>query len=233
MTRWHRRRWGVLTLSITLVAAACSSPLVTTAPGGAGSPQGSNSAGTAAPPSSSVIPSPSGDVRLHGTFTGHYEDFLTKTDAKFDVIVIWKRPNDIHDRLAFTFESGTYTFSTVVGGVCGGTRSEGASLKPFDPAAPTSLLYGDPQERSYSVQIGLVDQRLNQEGLWFNPSASFDIPNGSVGCEVPYQSTGFVPVCAMEFKLVTLDSLQTEASCSQGAATWTGKLVEQSGPGST
>lgn len=170
-----------------------------------------------------------GDVRLKGTFTGHFEDFLSKTDATFNVIVVWKKgPNDVHDRLAFTFESGSYTFSTVVGGVCGGTRSEGGSLKPFDPAEPTSLLYGDPQERSYQVAIAVTDQRLNQQGIWFNPAASFDIPNGSLGCEVPYQSKGLVPVCPMEFKQLTADTFETTATCRDGY--WTGKLVEQSGP---
>ena len=229
MIGWHRRRLGVLSLSIAFVAAACSSPVVTSAPGGSGSPQGSNSAGTAAPPSSGVVPSPpaTSDVRLHGTFTGRYDDFLTTTDATFDVIVIWKRPDDIHDMLSFTFESGTYTFSTVVDGVCGGTRSEGGNLHPTDPAAATSLWYGDLQERSYEVHIGLVDYRQEQGGLSFAATASFDIPNGAVGCEPPYQSKGFVPVCAMEFKLATLDTLQTQASCTQGEATWTGNLVEQ------
>jgi hypothetical protein len=233
MTGWRARRRVVLSLSMVLVATACSTPGATTGPSGSGSPQGLNSAGTTAPPSSGAVPSavpspPAGDdVRLHGTFTGHYDDFLTTTDATFDVIVIWKRPNDIHDMLSFTFESGSYTFSTVVDGVCGGTRSEGGPLVLRDPAAPISLGYGDPQERSYEVHISLIDQRLNQEGLWFNPSASFDIPNGAVGCEPPYQSKGFVPVCAMEFKLATLDTLETRASCTQGEATWTGNLVEQ------
>ena len=69
-----------------------------------------------------------GDVRLHGTFTGHTDDPRSVSDATFDLIVIWKRPNDIHDMLNFQFESGSYTFQTSVEGVCGGSLTDGGPL---------------------------------------------------------------------------------------------------------
>jgi len=164
------------------------------------------------------------DVRLHGTFQGHYSDFSQDSSATFDVIVVWHRPNDIHDPLNFQFESGSYTFDTTVDGVCGGTVSQGGPLKLFEDGQ--FMYHGELQDRSEEVHAVLVDYRLNQGGLQFSFVADYAIPNGSVGCEVPYESHGSVPSCTMEFKLETLDTLKTSASCEEGEITWTGHLTE-------
>jgi hypothetical protein len=166
-----------------------------------------------------------GDVRLHGTFTGHYSDALQNTDASFDVIVVWHRPNDIHDMLNFQFESGSFTYSTTVDGDCGGTRSEGGPLALWGEDA-TALILGDPQDRSHEVHGSLIDNRLEQGGLVFAFVADYPIVSSAAGCEPPYDSHGVVPTCAMEFRLATLDTLETSAECEQGDLTWTGHLTE-------
>jgi hypothetical protein len=167
-----------------------------------------------------------GDVRLHGTFTGHRADSAATTDATFDVIVIWKRPNDIHDMLNFQFESGSYTFSTSVSGDCGGTRAEGGPLALWGEDKQ-GLIYGDPQDRTHEVHGTLIDTRQEQGGLEMVFTASFDIPSSNASCQPPYQSYGDVSVCAMEFRLATQDTLQPDASCTEGGTPWTGHLVEQ------
>jgi hypothetical protein len=167
-----------------------------------------------------------GDVYLHGTFTGHTDDSLSTTDATFDVIVVWHRPNDIHDMLNFQFESGSYTFSTSVTGICGGTRAEGGPLA-FWGDDKQGLIYGDPQDRTHEVHATLSDNRQEQGGLVFALTASFDIPSSNASCQPPYQSKGYVSVCALEFRLATQDTLQPDATCTEGGTTWTGHLVEQ------
>jgi hypothetical protein len=166
-----------------------------------------------------------GDVRLHGTFTGHYSDFAQDTTATFDVIVVWHRPNDIHDPLNFQFESGNFTFTTTVSGVCGGTINEGTRMELWGEDG-AGMIYGEPQDRSHEIHALLIDNRLNQGGLEFSFGADWAIPNGSVGCEPPYDSHGSVPWCQLEFRLATLDTLQPDASCEEGDITWTGHLVE-------
>ena len=101
------------------------------------------------------------DVRLHGTFTGHYSDFLQDTTVTFDVIVIWNRPNDIHDMLNFQYESGSYTFDTTVGGVCGGTLLGGRPNGAMDRRQHRVDLRRPAGSHSRNPQTGLIDNRLN------------------------------------------------------------------------
>lgn len=169
----------------------------------------------------------SGKVVLVGHFVGHQEDPLSTTDVTYDVLVNWKRPNDVQDRLSFTYASGTFDFKTSVGGVCGGNRHESGDLILSTTGDPTSLHWGDIQDPTYQVLTGLIDNRLNQGGLQFSFATHFDIPNGAAECQPPYQSYGYVGNCPIEFKLATLDSLQPDASCTQNGTTWTGHLEQQ------
>ena len=131
----------------------------------------------------------SGDVTLHGRFTGHTDDPASTSDATFDVTVVWHRPNDIQDRLNFQFESGTYTFDTTVSGVCGGTRSEGGPLALWGDDEQ-GLILGDPQDRSHEVHATLIDNRLNQGGLEFALVATFPIVSGGRRMPAAVQRAG-------------------------------------------
>ena len=219
-------------LLVALVVLACSTAGNPTGSPNPTLPAGSSppaTAGTGSPPPSEAIPTLSADVddvRLHGTFTGHQDDPASTSDATFDVVVIWHRPNEIHDMLNFQFESGSFTFSTSVTGVCGGTRTEGGPLE-FWSEGNQSLIYGDPQDRSQTLHISLIDNRLEQGGLVFAEAVHFDIPSGAAECQPPYASYGYISNCSLEFRLATLDTLKTEASCAEGGTSWTGQLVEQ------
>ncbi|MEP7159433.1 MAG: hypothetical protein ABI797_08385 [Chloroflexota bacterium] len=215
---------------IAFVGSACLPPAAPGASPGSSATPPATAGATSPVPSPSIAPTqsqpPSGDdVRLHGTFTGHYSDFSQDTNATYDVIVVWHRPNDIHDRLNFQFESGSFTYATTVSGVCGGSVTQGGPLELWGDDAG-GLIYGDPLDRSHEVHGNLIDRRLNQGGLQFAFVADYAIPNGSVGCEPPYESHGTVPSCTMEFSLQTLDTLEPTAECTQGELTWTGTLVE-------
>ena len=173
-------------------------------------------------------------IRLHGTFTGHGEDSLSTSDATFDLTILWYNPRDIHEPLAFQFESASFTFSTNVIGVCAGSLSEGTRLE-IDDENVQWLQYGDPAEGKRDASAQVFDERVDGGGVKFALSAYFILPgNGDPSCEPPYEPYGYVPMCPLVFLPVpaaTQDgrpTLQADASCDVGiGTTWTGHLVEQ------
>ncbi|MEA2622295.1 MAG: hypothetical protein QOH61_1205 [Chloroflexota bacterium] len=235
----RRQVLALLVTSLLTCACAGNAPLGTATAGPEGAvtarpsadvtPRGSVAATgpITAPPTGALTPPPTtstGDVVLHGSFIGHTDDPASTSDATFDVVVIWHRPNDVHDRTNFQFASGSYTFSTSVLGVCGGTRNEGGPLSIWGTDA-TGLILGDPQDRSHEIHASLIDNRLNQGGIEFALVASFPIPSGAVECQPPYNGYGYVATCPVEFPLATQDSLKPDADCTQGGTTWKGHLV--------
>jgi hypothetical protein len=223
---------------VAVLAVACGAPAgPTVQPGGNGgsssqAPGGNgNPSQPPAPTLPSSEPSPTGspnadDVRLHGTFTGHNADGISTADATFDVVVVWHRPNEIHDPLNFQFESGSYTFTASASGLCGGSVNEGGPLELWGDG-DQGLIFGDPQDRSHEIHATLVDDRLNQGGLQFSFGADYAIPNGNASCLPPYETHAGVPYCKLEFRLATLDSLEPSANCEESNWSWTGHLVEQ------
>jgi len=175
-------------------------------------------------------------VRLHGTFTGHDETGpLSTSDATFDLTVLWYNPSNIHEPLAFQFESGSFTFSTNVIGVCAGTLSDGGQLE-IDGDNVQHLLFGHALEDKRYASAGLSDDRADGRGLSIALGAHFILPgNGDPSCEPPYEPYGTLPICPLAFLPVpaaTQDgrpTLQTNATCENdlGTTTWTGHLVEQ------
>ena len=127
----------------------------------------------------------SDDVRLHGTFTGHSEgDPLSTSDATFDLNVIWHNPRNQLEPLAFEIESGSFTFSTTIFGVCASSDSEGGSLEMYRDDVQ-HFVYGDYAEegrRTASAQI--LDMRADGGGVNFALTASITLPgNGDPSCE--------------------------------------------------
>jgi hypothetical protein len=177
----------------------------------------------------------SDDVRLHGTFTGHSEgDPLSTSDATFDLYVIWHNPRSIHEPLAFEFESGSFTFSTTIHGVCASSDSEGGELVPYNDDVQ-HFAYGDyaaEQRRYASAQI--LDMRADGGGVNFALTAGITLPgNGDPSCEPPFEPFGNVPICPIVFNVVpaaTQDgrpSLESFSECDDGVfTTWTGDLRE-------
>lgn len=183
--------------------------------------------GTAVPPppseGSAPPPSPPPGTRvvpLHGTFTGNYSFLGTTADITVQVEVRWNvGPDDVHDPNAFTFTSGSYTFSESIPGVCGGSRTEGGPLTLF---TSQSLTHGEPQDREDIVNVGMVDRRVTDGGLQLGLSSSFQVPNGAGGCDGGL-SAG-VGLCSLLFLQTAADKVQTDATCTVSASTWTGHL---------
>ena len=211
---------------IALVASGCGS---TSAPPPAPPSQerpSAPSSGTT-PPSFEATRTATASSRLiviTGTFTGHREDGLVTADQTVEVEVHWRSaPDDIHEPEAFTFVSGSYTFSESISGVCGGSRSEGG---PLNVVGPQTLFSGEPQDRD-QAQIVMVDRRLDGGGLEFAASSSFRVPNADASCD--FLSVGGVNSCSLLFRLTALDRLAPDAECTnESDSTWTGRL-EQSG----
>lgn len=174
-----------------------------------------------------------GVVRLHGTFIGHSEETLSTNDATFELTLLWYNPANIHEPLAFQVESGSFTFSTNVRGLCAGSFSEGAPLEKV-PDNVWSLRYGDPLEEERYASATLYDDRADGRGLTIGLVAYFTLPgNGDPLCEPPYEPVAHMALCPLVFLPVpaaTQDgrpTLETTASCDSTGSTWTGHLVEQ------
>lgn len=183
--------------------------------------------GTAVPPppseGSAPPPSPSPGTRvvlLHGTFTGHYSSPFGQTaDQTVQVEVQWNvGPDDVHDPNAFTFTSGSYTFSESIPGLCGGSRTEGG---PLTRQSNQFLISGDLQDRD-QARVVMVDRRVTDGGLELDLSSGFQVPNGEAGCDGG--DTGGVSGCRLLFLQTAADKVQTDATCTVGGTTWTGHL---------
>ncbi len=178
----------------------------------------------------------SDEVRLHGTFTGHSEgDPLSTSDATFDLNVIWRNPRNQLEPLAFEIESGTFTFSTTIFGICATSDSEGGSLEMYQDDVQ-HFVYGDyegEQRRVASAQV--LDMRADGGGVHFALTASITLPsNGDPACDPPFEPYGVVAICPLVFNQVpaaTADgrpTLESSAECDDNTfTTWSGHLVEQ------
>ncbi len=160
---------------------------------------------------------------IHATFTGHATDPLATADQMVTAEIVWKTgPDSIHDIEAFTFTSGSFTFSESIDGVCGGTRSEAG---PMTVLSGTALVSGDPQDID-SAKAVMIDRRIEESLLEFSVFSGFAVPNADAGCgELSRSGVGG---CRLLFHLVTLDSLEPDATCdNQAGSTWTGHLDQQ------
>jgi hypothetical protein len=232
------RAFGLST--IVLLAAGCASgaPGATSTTGGPG-PGATSTAGIPGPggatqpagPSTPTDPTPgptapaTGTVLIHATFTGHFADPLATADQKVEADIVWKTgPDSIHDPEAFTFTAGTFTFSESIGGVCGGTRSEAG---PMTVLVKTSLISGQPQDADNAKAV-MIDRRIEESLLEFSAFSQFGVPNPDAeGCG-PLSRSG-VGSCRLLFHLVTLDSLEPDATCESAGSTWTGHLEQTPG----
>ena len=166
-----------------------------------------------------------GTVLIHATFAGHFSDPLATADQSVEAEIVWKTgPNSIHDIEAFAFTSGSFTFSESIGGVCGGTRSEAG---PMTVQVGTALISGDPQDID-SAKAVMIDRRIEESLLEFSVFSGYGVPNADAeGCG-PLSRSG-VGSCRLLFHLVTLDSLEPDASCDQAGSSWTGHLEQVPG----
>lgn len=220
--------------ALALLVAACGSAgpsatstagpaVITTAPGITAPPE---SQPPCVDPAScnTELPASNGRVLvIRGTFSGHFSDPLATADQTVDVEFLWHvGPDDIHDRDAFTFTSGSYTFSESIGGVCGGTRTEAGLLQP---QGNQSLISGDPQDRDLA-RVSMIDRRITDGFLEFSLFSNFGVPNPDAeGCG-PLSRSG-VGSCSLKFPQLAADRLQADATCTnQAGTTWTGHLEQ-------
>jgi hypothetical protein len=221
-----RSRLALAISALVLVASGCASPAAPAPPGNSAAPPAPSSEGSAAPscvldPCSTESPAPSPQVVfLHGAFTGHYSYLGTTADQTVQVEVRWNvGPDDVHDPNAFTFTSGSYTFSASIAGVCGGSLSLDG---PLTRQSSQSLIRGKPQDRQDLVNVVMVDKRLTDAGVGLALSSGFQVPNGEAGCDGGLIAA--VPGCSLLFLQTAADRLQTDAACTQATITWTGHL---------
>ena len=160
---------------------------------------------------------------MRGSFTGHSEDPLASADQTVELELHWNAgPDDIHDRQAFRFESGTFTFSESIDGVCGGSRSEAG---PMTPWSDTFLISGDIQDRD-QASVTLVDQRLSSGAVELSLTSSFLVaapdPEGCADL-----SRFGVHTCTLKFLQTAIGELQPDATCSDPSrgVDWTGRLA--------
>lgn len=176
-------------------------------------------ASCATPPASPAT----GVLLIHGSFTGHFSDPLATADQTVEVDITWNAgPDDVHDRDAFVFTSGSYTFSESIGGVCGGSRTEAG---PLQLQGNQSMASADPQARD-SARILMIDRRMTEFLLEFSAFSNFGVPNADAeGCADLSRSG--VGSCRLKFPQVAADRLAPDATCdSQSGSTWTGHLTQ-------
>lgn len=148
--------------------------------------------------------------------------------------VVWHNPRNDEEPLAFQIESASFTFHTVVIGVCAGSLSEGTNLQMYKDDVQT-FVYGDGTDPKHSATAQVTDMRTDMGGVKFSLSAYFTLPsNGDPSCEPPFEPYGYVPICPPVFQVIpsaTQDgrpTLESSAQCDDGiGTTWTGHLVEQ------
>ncbi len=225
-----RSRALVALCALSFVVAACGAlpGEAASSPSDRGPGGGADGESQAPPPEpedeTEVPPAPEGaeTVVLHGTFTGHRSDPLATADLSVEVELHWNAaPDDIHDINAFTLTSGSFEFSESIGGVCGGTRSESGPLTSH--STPQSLESAELQERDI-VMVSVIDQRIETGNVAFSIHGSFDVPSSDPeGCGDLDRSG--VGVCALEFQWLGVGELAPEASCSDVAGEWTGRLA--------
>jgi hypothetical protein len=211
------------TPSPTLVGGAGVSSAAPAAPSGGG-PATSSTPATA-PPTDNASPSTAGTgtILLHGTATGHAVQPLSTADQTVAFELLWNYgPDDIHDIHAFQFQSGSFTFSESIDGVCGGSRSEDGPLTPF---SETFLVSGEMQDRD-QASVSLTDDRLNSGNVAISATSSFAVsapdPEGCADL-----SRAGVGVCTLEFQWLAVGQLKPDASCEDDSRgyTWTGHLA--------
>lgn len=118
-----------------------------------------------------------------------------------------------------TFTSGSYTFSASIPGVCGGSLNQGGALTR---QSNQSLIRGKPQDRQDLVNVVMVDRRVTDGGLELDLSSGFQVPNGEAGCDGGLDAG--VSGCSLLFLQTAADKVQTDATCTVSAFTWTGRL---------
>jgi hypothetical protein len=229
---------GVLTLVIAACGGGTTASGATPSPLGGGGPVDSDpgpaapsgdpstaSAPVTAQPSEAASPSTAGTgtVVLHGTATGHAVQPLSTADQTVAFELLWTYgPDDIHDIHAFQLQSGSFTFSESIDGVCGGSRSEEGPLTPF---SETFLVSGEMQDRD-QASVSLTDDRLNSGAVAISVTSSFAVsapdPEGCADL-----SRAGVGVCTLRFQQVAVGQLEPDAACDDASRgyTWTGRLA--------
>jgi hypothetical protein len=171
-----------------------------------------------APPSTP----PEGVITLSGTMTGHASGPLSSADQTAQFELEWHAgPDDVHDIRAFRFQSGSYTASVSIEGVCGGSRSEAGAFDVVDDTAMSVDLGPDDQ-----IVVQLIDSRVETGDVLISGFTGLYVQEPDpAGCG--NSSSYGMPVCALEFGWLDVGVLEEQAHCEDASlgVVWDGTLV--------
>jgi hypothetical protein len=219
-----------IVLSSLVLACGGGAPPSPSPSGDASAAPSPDASGSPAPsePASSEVASPSpaeGVVRLSGTMTGHASGPLTTADQTAEFELEWHAgPDDVHDIRAFRFQSGSYTASVSIEGVCGGSRSEDGAFDQVDDTSMAADLGPDDQ-----IVVQLIDTRLDTGDVLISGFSGLYVQEPDpAGCG--NSSSWGMPVCALEFGWLEVGRLEEQAHCEDESlgVTWDGTLVPAS-----